>query len=64
MDTVDGYLSHRVQTIDPRALVYRDETGAYRLELPGESSVGLGTTESEARLAVHALLRAHHAQRD
>lgn len=64
MDTVDGYLSRRLQT-RPRyrqALVLQTETGQYILRVPAEPDLGLGDQESEARLAIEALLRAEFAR--
>jgi len=54
--SVEGFLSRRIQSILPRALVMREADGSFVLEGGDMESVGLGNTFNDAKQAVEALI--------
>lgn len=64
MDRLDGFLSGKAQAVWPSALVYQTEAGRYELRNAGprRPDVDLGDTFKAARMALYALIRAHHRE--
>lgn len=65
MRRIDGYLSRRMQSVWPSALVYEDDAGEWVLERPShpEPQLGLGDSYGLAKQAIDALLRQARTKR-
>lgn len=59
-DRLDGFLSGKAQAVWPAALVFQLEHGTFQLRRKGEPDLDLGETFKDARMALYALIRAHH----
>lgn len=64
METINGFLSRKAQTLWPKSLVvYEDVPGRgreYHIKRGGEKVCGLGKSFEEAKASVEALIRYAH----